>query len=107
MSKFCVCDQCGMEFEVEKFDKTKDVLRDGTEVKILSFTCPKCDERYIVSVIDEMSDELREKWKQAQRLYQETESHEDKREMVYYKKKMHVYASQLKKKYIKELRRRG
>lgn len=107
MSKTCFCNQCGMEFEIEKFDKVKDTLKDGTEVKVISFTCPKCDEQYIVSVVDEEADRIREEWKHAEQLYLESKSHEDKREMVFLKKKMHVYSNKLKKRYIKELKRRG
>lgn len=105
--KTCVCDNCGMEFELKKFDEEKDTMKDGTPVKVLSFTCPKCDEKYIVSVFDDTVNDLRDEWKHAQQLYMDTGSHEDKREMVFCKKKMYKYSHSLKKKYIKELKRRG
>lgn len=103
----CLCDNCGMEFKIEKLDEENDVLKDGTKVRVLSFTCPKCDEKYIVSVFDDISSDLRIEWKHAEQLYMDTHSHEDKREMIFCKKRLKNYVHSLKRKYIKEMKRRG
>lgn len=104
--KQCFCDNCGMEFEIKKFDEEKDTMKDGTPVKVLSFTCPKCDEKFIVSVFDEEADKLRKEWIYTKQLYEESGSHEDKRNMVFFKKKLNGHSHALKKKYIKEMKRR-
>lgn len=105
--KQCFCDNCGMEFEVQKFDEEKDTMRDGTPVKVLSFTCPKCDEKYIVSVFNNEVNDLRNEWLHAKQLYEDSNSHEDKREMIFCKKKLNSYSHKLKRKYIKEMKHRG
>lgn len=112
--KECICDNCGMSFTVEKFDTYQDLLKGGHKVEVISFTCPKCDERYIVTVRDEKSAQLRDEYQAAQAKYRGSYDPADKdkmriakNEMNYAKRSLMNYMSQLKKKYIKELRRRG
>ena len=57
----CVCDNCGMEFEVERLDVTNETLKDEP-VEVVSFTCPKCDERYIIAVRDDHSAQLQKEF---------------------------------------------
>ena len=111
--RMCVCDACGMEFEVEKFNVDKDVLGDQP-IEVVSFTCPKCDERYIVTVRDEESGKMQAQLKKAQRAYQKSYNAHDednmrkaRQEADFYKRKMQNYMRRLKKRYLKELRRRG
>ena len=110
----CICDSCGMEFQIEKLDLTKDSLNDGSEVEILSFTCPKCDEKYIVSVRDDYSGQLQKEVQAAKHAYhnsydgEESDSeHQSRKDVEFKKKKLYAYMNKLKKKYLKELRKRG
>lgn len=110
----CVCDECGMEFTVDRLDTDKEVMKDGHEVEVISFTCPKCDERFIVSVRDEESAGLRDKLQAAQEDYRKTYDPQDenktrrlRNEIYYNKRSLMVYMNKLKKRYLKELRKRG
>lgn len=112
--KECICDNCGMNFTVEKFDSNRETMKDGHAVEVVSFTCPKCDERYIISVRDEESARLRDAYQAAQEQYrnsydpkQEDSMRKAKNEMNYRKRALMNYMRQLKKKYLKELRKRG
>lgn len=112
--RMCVCDSCGMEFEVEKFNVDKDTLGHDHLVEVVSFTCPKCDERYIVAVRDEESGKMQAQLKKAQKAYQKSYKADDednmrkaRQEADFQKRKMQNYMRHLKKKYLKELRRRG
>lgn len=115
--RYCVCDSCGMEFEINRLDKESDTMKDGHEVEVLSFTCPKCDEKYVVTVRDSESARLQKEYQFAQESYRKSYNKEDpmnlevsrvaKREMEFKKKVLGVYMSKLKKKCLKELRRRG
>lgn len=109
----CVCDNCGMEFEVERLDVTKEMLKDNP-VEVVSFTCPKCDERFIIAVRDEHSAELQKELQAAKDAYKNSydPKNEDsmrvaKREMDFRKRQLGSYMHKLKKKYLKELRKRG
>ena len=109
----CVCDNCGMEFEVERLDVTKEMLKDNP-VEVISFTCPKCDERYVIAVRDETSAQLQKDLQAAKGAYQDSydPKNEDsmrvaKREMDFRKRQLGAYMHKLKKKYLKEMRRRG
>lgn len=105
------CDECGMEFIEPKFDKRKDAMKDGHEVDVMYFTCPKCDREYIVSVFDDESFILRKEYIQAMNNYRESGDgefvREARKEAEFKKKKLRVYTNKLKKKYLKELRKRG
>lgn len=110
----CVCDACGMEFEVNKIDKETDTLKNGDEVEILSVTCPKCDERFIITVRDDHSAELQKEFKRAKEIYKASYDSQDedkmriaRRNADYRKRQLYVYMDKLKKKYLKELRKRG
>ena len=113
----CVCDNCGMEFELESLDAAKETLLDGTPIEVISFTCPKCDEKYIVSVKDDIAVNMQRELKSARDLYRtsfdpndpgnEEFMHKTKRNIEYMQKQLGVYKSKLKKKYLKELRKRG
>lgn len=110
----CVCDECGMEFTIERLDIDKDTMKDGHEVEVISFTCPKCDEKFIVAVRDEESARLQDRLQSAQEKYRKSGDikAEDKvrqlrNEMKYSKRSLATYMSKLKKKYLKELRKRG
>lgn len=112
--KNCICDNCGMNFTIEKFDTYHDTLNNGHKVEVVSFTCPKCDEQYIITVRDEHSAQLRDEYQAAQSKYRGSydPNNEDnmrvaKNEMNYAKRSLMNYMRQLKKKYIKELRKRG
>lgn len=108
--KYCICDDCGMEFKIQRLDEKTDTMKDGHKVRVLSFTCPKCDNEYIVSVMDEQSAQLRKEWKAAQEEHQNSSGDKlriTKNEMEFRKKKMFTYMNRLKKHYLKELRRRG
>lgn len=110
----CVCDTCGMEFEVEHLNKEKDTMKNGQTVEVLSFTCPKCDEQFIIAVRDEKSAELQKDFKRAKELYQasydandEDKMRKARRNADYRKQQLNNYMHSLKKKYLKELRKRG
>lgn len=111
--KECICNACGMEFTIEKLDVTEDTLK-GNPVEVVSFTCPKCDERYVISVRDRESAKLREELQRAREAYRESYDPKDgdrirrtKNEVSYRKKALMNYMGSLKKKYLKELRKRG
>lgn len=110
----CVCNECGMEFTVDRLDTDKEVMKDGHDVEVISFTCPKCDERFIVAVRDEESARLRDKLQAAQEEYRKSYDVKDdnkvrrlRNEVSYSKRALTTYMSKLKKKYLKELRKRG
>ena len=113
----CICNNCGLEFTVEKLDKEKDTMKDGHEVEVISFTCPKCDEKYIVAVRDEKSGEMQKAVQAAKDAYRmsyqqdDPESgkrmHDTKKDVDFKRKQQAVYMRKLKKQYLKELRRRG
>lgn len=110
----CVCDECGMEFTVDRLDTDKEVMKDGHDVEVISFTCPKCDERFIVAVRDEESARLRDKLQAAQEEYRKSYDIKDdnkvrrlRNEVSYSKRALTTYMSKLKKRYLKELRKRG
>lgn len=110
----CVCNECGMEFTVDRLDTDKEVMKDGHDVEVISFTCPKCDERFIVAVRDEESARLRDKLQAAQEEYRKSYDIKDdnkvrrlRNEVSYSKRALTTYMSKLKKKYLKELRKRG
>lgn len=109
----CICNACGMEFTIGKFDITKDTLG-SNPVEVVSFTCPKCDEKYIVSVRDQESARLRDEFQRAQEAYRKSYDSKDenkmrkaKNETSYRKKALMNYMRSLKKKYLKELKKRG
>ena len=110
----CVCDECGMEFTIERLDIDKDTMKDGHEVEVISFTCPKCDEKFIAAVRDEESARLQGKLQSAQEKYRKSGDTKDenkmrqlRNEVKYSKRSLAVYMDKLKKKYLKELRKRG
>ncbi len=110
----CVCNECGMEFTVDRLDTDKEVMKDGHDVEVISFTCPKCDERFIVAVRDEESARLRDKLQAAQEEYRKSYDVKDdnkvrrlRNEVSYSKRALTTYMSKLKKRYLKELRKRG
>lgn len=110
----CVCNECGMEFTIERLDVDKHTMKDGTEVEVISFTCPKCDEKFVVAVRDEESARLRDRLQSVQEKYRKSGDIKDenmvrqlRNEVQYSKRSLAVYMSKLKKKYLKELRKRG
>lgn len=115
MSYNIVCDVCGMELDIDKFDKQIEEFKGGT-IKVLSFACPKCDEVYIVSVFDSESDRLRDEWKavdfQAVKGMRDGAEKDEKirlllKEKAARKRAMVNYNNRLKKSYIKEMKRHG
>ena len=110
----CVCNECGMEFTVDRLDMDKETMKDGHKVEVISFTCPKCDEKFIVAVRDEESARLRDKLQAAQEEYRKSYDIKDdnkvrrlRNEVSYSKRALTTYMSKLKKRYLKELRKRG
>lgn len=107
----CVCDNCGMTFDVRKLDKEVDCLQDGSTVTVLYFVCPKCDDKYVVSVMDKESFQLREDWKNAQEscrnISDPNKARTARNEAEFRKRKLFKHTGLLKKMYLKELRRRG
>lgn len=109
----CTCDACGMEFTVDKFDIDKEQLGKDHQIEVISFTCPKCDERFIVAVRDKESARLRDNLQKAQENYKnsygkgEEGMRQAKKEVGFHKRQLMNYMHSLKKKYLKELRRRG
>lgn len=110
----CVCNECGMEFTIEHLDIDKHTMKDGNEVEVISFTCPKCDEKFVVAVRDEESARLRDRLQSVQEKYRKSGDIKDenmarqlRNEVQYSKRSLAVYMSKLKKKYLKELRKRG
>ena len=110
----CVCNECGMEFTIERLDVDKHIMKDGNEVEVISFTCPKCDEKFVVAVRDEESARLRDRLQSVQEKYRKSGDIKDenmvrqlRNEVQYSKRSLAVYISKLKKKYLKELRKRG
>ena len=117
MSYSIICDVCGMELDIEKFDECTEEFKRRT-VKIKSFACPKCDEVYIVSVFDEESDRLRDEWKSVNKGFHVINKMEDGyekdeqirlllKEKATKKRAMVNYNNKLKKSYIKEMKRHG
>lgn len=109
----CVCDNCGMEFVVERLDVTKEAIKDEP-VEVVSFTCPKCDERYIIAVRDDHSAQLQKEFQAVKDAYKNSYDPKNegamrvaKREMDFRKRQLGSYTHKLKKKYLKELRKRG
>lgn len=112
----CICNNCGMEFTIQKLNKQSDTMKDGNDVEVLSFTCPKCDERYIVTVRDDYSGELQKELEYSQDRYRngydkhnpnnEERLAQAQREVKINKKRLYTYMNRLKKRYIKELKRR-
>lgn len=110
----CICDACRMEFKIEHLNKETDTMKNGQTVEVLSFTCPKCDERFIIAVRDEHSAELQQEYARAKVLYQASYDSQDedkmrkaRRNADYRKQQLNNYMHSLKKKYLKELRKRG
>lgn len=113
----CVCNNCGLEFQVNKLDVITDTLKDGHEVEVISFICPKCDERYIIAVRDEESGRMQKEVQAAKSAYKgsykanDPESEErmrkTKKEVDFKRRQQAVYMRKLKKRYLKELRKRG
>lgn len=110
----CVCNECGMEFTIDRLDIDKHTMKDGNEVEVVSFTCPKCDEKFVVAVRDEESARLQGKLQSAQEKYKEScetkaenKMRQLRNEVKYSKRTLAIYMSKLKKKYLKELRKRG
>ena len=77
----CVCNECGMEFTIERLDIDKDTMKDGNEVEVISFTCPKCDEKFIVAVRDEESARLQGNLQSAQEKYRKSGDTKDENKM--------------------------
>ncbi len=111
------CDNCGMEITLKKINKYESELK-GVPVKVLSFTCPKCDEVYITSVFDKESDRMRDELKALEQKFSELrhvpsgESKDEQARLLLkekdsLKRKMFAYNTRLKQKYLKELRRHG
>lgn len=110
----CTCDACGMEFAVHKFDTEKDTLKDGHEISVVSFSCPKCDERFIVTVRDEESARLRDILQESQERYRQSYNPNDldtgrrlRNEVGHNKRALLRYMYKLKRRYLKELKKRG
>lgn len=110
----CVCDNCGMEFEVEHLDVEKDTMKNGHEVEVISFTCPKCDEKFIIAVRDETSAQIQKELQDAKAKYydsydpaKDNTDRNAKRDMEFKKRQLGAYMHKLKKKYLKEMRKRG
>ena len=68
----CVCNECGMEFTIERRDVDKHTMKDGNEVEVISFTCPKCDGKFVVAVRDEESARLRDRLQSVQEKYRKS-----------------------------------
>lgn len=112
-----VCDNCGMELNIKKIDTNTEVLKDEV-VKVQSFCCPKCDNKYVVGVFDKESDRLRDEWKALDKDFNELKLIEagpikDERSRVLLKERdrrkraMVTHNNRLKQRYLKEMRRRG
>lgn len=117
MSYSIVCDVCGMELNIEKFDYSQEEFK-GRVVKVQSFSCPKCDEVYIVAVFDKNSDELREQLRILNKEFDKLKSMKDGeakdekirlllKDRASRKRAMVNYNNRLRKSYIKELKRHG
>lgn len=114
MKKTFICDVCGMEFSTKKLDEEKYTLKNGVEVEVLSFSCPKCDEKFIATVKDEESKKLRDELFAAQDEYKvrrrkdgENALRRLKSEIYYCRKSLTQHTKKLKKKYLKEVRKNG
>lgn len=108
----CVCDNCGMEFEIERLDVEKDTMKNGHEVEVISFTCPKCDEKFIIAVRDTISAQIQKELQDAKAEYYGSydpanTNRNAKRDMEFKKRQLGAYMHKLKKKYLKEMRKRG
>lgn len=113
----CTCNNCGLEFQVDRLDVSSCTMKDGHEVEVISFTCPKCDEQYIIAVRDEESGRMQKEIQKAKEAYRhsykkgdsesENKMRSTKKEVDFKKKQQAVYMRKLKKRYLKELRKRG
>lgn len=110
----CTCDACGMDFAVRRFDTEKDTLKDGHEISVVYFSCPKCDERFIVTVRDEESARLRDILQESQERYRQSYDSSDsdktrkaRNEVGHNKRALLRYMYKLKRRYLKELKKRG
>ena len=111
----CVCDDCGMTFDIKMLQSEQSMLH-GERITVLSFTCPKCNKKYIVSVLDGTTATLRSNWQKAQQRYQDLiESSTDysadpavrlaRNETAFYRKRTLVHMNKLKKAYMRSLKR--
>lgn len=111
------CDNCGMDIRIKNFGIVETKLK-GNPVKVQSFSCPKCDEVYVVAVFDKESDRMRNELKSLQSDFKELANMpqgamKDERARVLIneqkakKRMMIAHNNRLKKAYIKELRRHG
>lgn len=103
-----------MAFRVKQLDNDIETMRDGNSVRVISFTCPKCDNRYIISVMDEKSKIIRDELEQARKEYSESydennpDSGRKERKLVDFKKReLMNYMQMLKRQYLKEKKRHG
>ena len=112
-----ICDECGMELNISKFD-SEIVDFKGNAVKVQSFSCPKCDHKFIISVFDKESERLRDEWEALDKDFTELRCMEpgpskDERARVLIKERnrrkraMVAHNNRLKQRCLKELRRHG
>lgn len=114
-----VCENCGMELQFKQLDTKRTQMRDGTTVKTKSYTCPKCDEEYIVSVYDAESNQLRDACDKLERELKDIRNmpwdssnkqeqlQQCKKKLAECKSEMYYHDRQLKHKFLKELKRNG
>lgn len=115
MKRTFVCDICGIEFSVKKFDREKYTMKNGAEVNVLSFSCPKCSEKYVANIKDKESKKLKDELIAVENEYKERLKYKDdgnalrrlKGEIFYCRKSLTQYTKKLKKKYLKEIRKYG
>lgn len=112
-----VCDNCGMELNIKKIDTNTEELK-GESIKVQSFCCPKCDNKYVVAVFDKESDRLRDEWKASSKDFNELKLMEagpmkDERSRALLKERdrrkraMVAHNNRLRQKYLKGMKRRG
>lgn len=107
------CDYCREDFEIGEVGQRSETL-EGKKLTIVFFTCPHCGKEYVASVTDSKILEMKEDLKRAREtfskcdLFRESQKRRKAwKDMEHYKKKIINYQDKLRKRYIKEMRRRG
>ena len=107
------CDYCKNDFEVDKVGQRNEDL-EGERVTVIFLVCPHCNEEYIALVTDDKTLQMKKEWSKARETFNNCDLFEESqrkrkawKEMEYYKKKVINYQDKLRKRYMKELKKRG
>lgn len=107
------CDYCKEDFEIGEIGQRSEIL-EGEKLTIIFFSCPHCGKEYVASVTDSKILEMREDLRRARETFNNCDLFEESqrkrkawKDMKHYKKKIINYQDKLRKRYMKELKKRG